>query len=144
MSNIVNDLRTYLISKSAVTALTSTRIYLGELPQNAAMPAVVLNLIDSNSQRNLTALDGLRRSRVQVDCYGTSTGAAPYASAYNVAEKVRLVVEMYRGALGATTARRTYVDDQRDFIDEPLDGTEFSRRGRSLDLTIWHSEATST
>lgn len=141
MSNIVNDMRTYLISKSAVTALTSTRIYFGNLPQNSKLPAVVMSLIDSDSQKHLTNADGLRRSSIQLDCYGTSTGNAPYASAYNVAEQIRKVVDFNSGTWGSSTVRRALVDDQRDFEDEPGDGSEFSRFGRSVDVTVWHTES---
>jgi len=141
MSNIVNDMRTFLLSRTTVTALTGNRIVLGEIRQNSTLPAVAINLIDSQTIRNLVNADGLRRSTVQIDCYGTSTGFSPYQSAYTVTERIRKQVEMYKGTMGSSNVRRAYVDDQRDFEDEPDDGSGFSRRGRSLDVVVWHVES---
>lgn len=69
-------LRAILLATSGVTALVATRINWGTHPQGAALPAIVLNVIDDADGYTLAGPDGLSQGRVQVDCYATSPGAA--------------------------------------------------------------------
>lgn len=71
------DLWALLTGSSAVTAIVpAARIVWGELPQGAALPAVVLQIIGETDGPTLAGTDGLWFGRVQVDCYGLTRPSA--------------------------------------------------------------------
>ena len=134
--SITQDVRTYLLTQSTVTALVGTRIYYDHLPQRATLPALVVNLITSVSQREVDAASGTARARVQVDCY-----AATYAASASLGELVRKVTEQYTGTMGSTTVDRAHVETVTELDDGPTDGSDAYRYIRSLDVVLWHNEA---
>jgi hypothetical protein len=69
-------IRALLLSNAPVAALCGNRVNWGTHPQGAALPGVVLNVISGAPGYTLTSADGLTPSRVQVDCYANSYGAA--------------------------------------------------------------------
>lgn len=74
------ELRALLIS--GLPDIGAARINWGEAPQGTIRPFVVLNLISDTEGTTMQGRDGLRKSRVQVDCYGPdySTVAAMMAA----------------------------------------------------------------
>ena len=139
MADILTGYRTYLVSKSAVTDVCSTRIYFGSLPQRPTYPAIVLHLIDRESTRHLTNAGGIARSRLQVDCFGMT-----HNDAENLAEQVRLVTEHYTGAWGTETVRHSQVLGVTDLSEDPRDGSQLVNHIRSMDVTARHAEALPT
>lgn len=83
---------TRLSGFAGLAALVSTRIYLGVLPQNAAMPAVSWRRVtDATPQpQQLAGQPDLIRARFQFDCWATT-----YASARNVRDQVRLALKRW-------------------------------------------------
>ena len=140
MANIIKGMRTYLLTKTAVTDLVGNRVYFGNLPQKPQVPtypAVVLHLIDSESVRRHAATAGLVRSVVQVDCHDDD-----FTVAENVSEQIRLVTESQaERTWGAETARRAYITGRRDLSEPPVDSSQLYQKVRSLDVTVWHTEA---
>lgn len=137
MSNIVKGLRTFLLSKSAVTDVAGTRVYFGNLPQTPTFPAVVMHLITSESQRHHGNASGLVRSTIQIDCHDDE-----YQTSENLSEQVRKVTESQtERAWGSETARRAYITGRRDLTEPPVDGSQLHPKIRSLDLAVWHTEA---
>lgn len=136
MADVLKGYRTYLLTKASVTAVCSTRIYYGNLPQNPTYPAVVLHLITRDSQRHLTNAAALARSTVQADCH-----AQTHDTAENLSEQVRLVTEHYTGAWGVETIRHAQVDGIVDLSEDPVDGSQLVNHIRSMDVVAWHTEA---
>jgi hypothetical protein len=100
MPSVEANLITYLKTKPAVTGLVGTgddaRIYLEFAKQGVALPYIVIELISGQSFETLSSISGIARSRVQIDCYGSTK-----SEAYNLAEAVRLApLQMYRGTFG--------------------------------------------
>lgn len=122
-------LRTVLKNTAAITALVGTRIDWGARQQGAGSPSVVLYRIGGERGQHLAGADGLTVSRVQVDCWGQTYGAAK-----GVARQVVLALNAYRSG----GIRRVFVDAERDDSDlsapDPLFRT-------SLDLMVWHTLA---
>ena len=90
-------LRTLLVNDAALTALVGTRVYQLILPQNAALPAVRLQILDEPVRAHLRGIDTLREALVQVDAYGAE--AQGYSAIAVVADAVARVL------LGAPRAR---------------------------------------
>lgn len=65
-----------LLADAAIAARVSDRVYWGQAPQGAALPAIVMNIISGADTPHLTGTDGFWRYRVQVDCYGLNRPTA--------------------------------------------------------------------
>lgn len=68
----------------------ASRVYMLKLPQKlATWPAVRVQLIDDPEDYHLRGGAGLKRARVQVDCYSPeSSGGDPYATVTTLADEV--------------------------------------------------------
>jgi len=128
----VADLRTYLLTQSGVTDLVSTRIYYENLPQDATLPAVVLNQTAEDLVRHLAASDTLSRVSLLVDIYSTTE-----ASANAVSAAVTAAVEMDTGTWGSSTIRRAYIESVSDAYNMPRDGSEQLHNIRMLSAIAW-------
>ena len=135
MTNIAKELRTYLLSKTAITDLVGPRIYYSHLPQRATIPALVLDVVTSTSERHLSDTEGVARTEVQIDCYGST-----YTAAVTLGETVRKYLDTHSGALGAITADEVIVQSHTDAEDAPTDGSDAFRYLRTLDVIVWHTE----
>ena len=138
MSDIGRGLRTRMISLTAITTLTSTRIYPEVLPQNSTLPAITYRTITGDAESHLLGISGLVHSRIQIDCF-----AATHISARAVHEQVRLAWVGYTGAAGSETIRGITEDNHFTNYQVPLDGSDQGRYVHTIDLLISHTEATS-
>ena len=121
-----------LLATAGVTALVSTRINWSRRPQGSALPAIVLHRIDGAPDYHHAGASGLVQSRVQVDCWAVSYGAAKA-----IARAVETAVTAQTFTQGATRFDVILIADERDStFDEttPLFRT-------SLDLMIHHANA---
>ena len=76
MSDAASVVRTRLLSVSAVTALASTRIYTGQLPQSPTLPAVLVERVSEVQPSHLRGSQGLQMVRVQVTSVASSRATA--------------------------------------------------------------------
>lgn len=122
--------RTVLMGDAAVVALIGTRLYPNKLPQGAAMPAAVYNVISSVPENSFTGqvATTLKSSRVQIDCYARADAkGGGYAQAHAVAKRIGEVLGDVAEADVAGV-----LELERDTFD---DVTQF--HGVSMDFTIW-------
>lgn len=135
---IIRNTRTHLLNDSAVSTLVSTRIFPNVIPQNVSMPAIRLSTVTGSTYTtHKNQLLGKARSVVQIDAY-----ANDYATAENLAEKIRLACHQHKGTWGSLYAT-VHKTDERTFEDMPADGSSVARRVVSQDFSIIHNEATS-
>ena len=71
MSNIV---RARLVADGSVTALCSSRIYIIQLQQNCALPAVSLVPLGESPQNAIGGESSLRNENWQIDCWSDNYG----------------------------------------------------------------------
>lgn len=87
------EFRTLLQGSAAITAIApADRINWGAHPQGAALPGIVLNVIDNTEGLVMNGPNGLFEGVVQVDCYGTTNTAAK-----GLSRVVRTLLHTYRG-----------------------------------------------
>lgn len=136
-------LRTYLISKAAVTAIVgagdAARIYPDVLPQGATLPAIAYEVISQDSEEHLEGISGLAHSRVRVECY-----AATRMAADALAELVRLApLQGYRGLMGTLFANGVSLEGGPRFgREQPTAGSDVWRYMTRQDYKISHTQAT--
>lgn len=122
-----------LLATAGVTTLAGQRITPGRRDQGGTLPAVVLHRIDGLPDYHLTGASGLVASRMQVDCWGATYGAAK-----KLARAVDAALSAARWTAGAIRIDAVLIADERDDnFDEG--GTALYRT--SLDLWVHHARA---
>jgi len=84
--------RALLLAETPITEVAGNRISWGSAEQGAALPYIVLHVIDDAEEHTYSGPDGLSQGRVQVDCYG-----ATYGQAKTLSRHVRAALDGYRG-----------------------------------------------
>jgi len=132
--SIVEDTRTHLLTQSDVTDLVGTRIYYDNLPQNASIPALVIEMSDDEpAARHLTGSGTLHRAGVGIFAY-----ADTHPTVASVGEAVLASIEYASGTWGDSTVHRAFVENVQDATDAPKDGGHVFRRVRGLLCTVWY------
>lgn len=134
------DLVTFLKAQTGITALvgstTSARIYPVYAKQKAALPYIVYVQSGGDSHRHLGGGSGIRRTVLQVYCYGATQSGADA-----LAEQVRLALANHRGAMGSS-----FVNDCKHDVepfsgcDEAEDASDASRYWTMLVFDLSHNE----
>ena len=126
-------LRAYLLTQSGVSSVVFDRAYWNVRPQGAALPALVLQVIDRSPAYTMDGNAALAETRVQIDCYGTT-----YAQAKTLARAVRAPLDGKRFTQSSIRFEAFRLDE-RDLSEAGT--TEAERVHRiSLDFQIWHQE----
>jgi len=127
---IEEGLYDYLSTDVGVSALVSTRIYPGTLPQNWTNPAISYQRISGERVRNLTGPAGRARPRIQIDCWADS-----YSGAKALATAVRSAMDGYAGLMGTTRVSSIVLESDTDFYE-----TDIQVYRVSMDFWISHLE----
>jgi hypothetical protein len=126
---VEEDLVAFLEANTA--ELTSDRIWPNRRPQNASVPGVVYQRIDTPRAHAHSGPSGLAHPRFQFSCWGRTL-----AEAAGVAEQLRLAIDGYQGDMGDTYVCSALVANEID--DEDIDTGTWRR---IVDVIIWHREA---
>lgn len=124
-------LTTYLLASSGLTTLVGTRVHWASRPQGSTLPAVILTRISGVRDYTLAGASGYVESRVQIDCWARTYGAAK-----TTAQAVRNALHALLPA-GSPPILGLSIDGERDsFEGDPPEA--LSRT--SLDVIIHHHE----
>lgn len=134
MSDSVASMRTYLLTQSGITDIVGSRIYFNDLPQNPTLPAVALELQQSEIIRHLTATTTLRRD--MVNAYGY---ASTYTSAAALGAAIETALEFASGTWGSMKCKLCLVEGTVDVTEPPRDGSQAWRWVRSIMAVVWHT-----
>jgi hypothetical protein len=99
---ISSDIYSLLTNDAGVSALTSTRVYPMNIPQNATLPAITYTQVSENPQVNLEGENALRATRYQFDCFSTT-----YTGAHALGEALKTAMET---ATAFTSIRENMTD----------------------------------
>ena len=134
------DLVTFLKAQTGITALvgstTSARIYPNVAKQKVSLPYIVYLRSGGDSHRHLKGGSGMRRTVLQVYCYGATDSGADA-----LAEQVRLALANHRGSMGSS-----FVNDCQQTVapftgfDEAEDGSDSRRYWTMLVFDMSHNE----
>lgn len=124
------DLRDLLMGYPPLASQIGRMINWGASPQSYAATHVVMTMVSDQEGMTMQGPDGLRRGRVQVDCY-----APTYAAAAAVADAVRACLSGYRGG----RFHGIFFAGSRDLRDTGDDAADIYRV--SLDfMTNWRDD----
>lgn len=125
-----------LAADSAVSAVVSSRIYPGELPQGAALPALVVSHLTTVPQPTMDAASAftLVQSRVEV----TLLVKADYVTLKSLLKKVRQACEYKRGTIASTVA----VSVVRDLVGPDARDSDLDVLSQTIDFMVtWQDPA---
>ena len=128
-------LRTKLASESSVTDLVGDRIRPDALVQNDTLPAIAYVESTSIHEHGLAGVEGTVTGTVEVGCFDSKR-----IGANNLAEKVRLALDCFRGSVGSDYVKSILLTDRTKEYDIPVDGSDAGRYVVTLDFDMVTSE----
>lgn len=131
MAELEEAIYSRLTAASAVTAITSTRIYPNKIPQEATLPAIGYQRVSARRVKAHAAPTGLARARVQVTCV-----ARTYSEVKALATAVRKALEGVMGTVGGATVQGSWLETDADEYGD-AEGLHSVRQ----DFMVWVTEA---
>lgn len=137
MADLQVAVRTFLLTKTAITDLVGQRIYADDLPQSATMPAITTQRISTRHDHQLSDFAGLAHARVQYACF-----AATRQTANAIAEAIRSCgIITQKGTLNSVDIRGVrLVDGPTEYTESPTDGSDEHRYVTALDFEFDYTE----
>lgn len=126
-------LRSLIVGNAGVAALVGNRVYWGQAPQSVNADFINLYVVSGLREYTMAGVDGLRATRVQVDCWSSK-----YSTAKQLSRAVATAISGYKGTPTGATFQGVFIDTERDF-NGPDVGETVTRFRTSFDLEIWHS-----
>ena len=115
-------IRKLLIDDSAVSALVSTKVFPGMVPEGTAMPCIYLKVDSVDPTISKSSNSDLDRYMITLQCM-----AETMSEANSIGEAVRDVLDYYSGDVtlsnGTTTIRRARITDFSNFTEEEVSRT---------------------
>ena len=133
MAEVRVALRSYLLTKTAITDIVGQRIYAQQLPQSATIPAVTMTTISESYDHDLAGLAGLVQTRIQFECFATTELVA-----LQLADAIIWCgVDTLKGLSGGINFRSVMVEDgRRCYSDADNDAGDEQRRVVNFDLMV--------
>ncbi len=141
MSTLTQGIRTYLLSKSAVTSVTGTRVYSDFMPQNNAIyPAIFCSQVSQLPAHTLETGGGYAESRVQIDVFANHASDRD-----SLVEVLRNELQGFpqngEGSALAATATSIVYRGSRDLYEPPTDNSDKGLFRNSTDYWVRHLQA---
>lgn len=139
MTALAEELKSYLTSDPAISALASNRVYAMRLPEKATLPAI--------SWHQVSGIDGAPTyitdddydtwvsARIQFNCWGKSADHA-----MNLGEAVRAALSGYSGAFTGDLIQSSFLVNELDIFEVPV---QFYRRILDFQITYESAPASS-
>tara|TARA_Y100000593_G_scaffold46010_1_gene87472 strand:+ start:223 stop:603 length:381 start_codon:yes stop_codon:yes gene_type:complete len=108
-----------LNAASDVTALVSSRVYVGHAPQAASLPYIVTTLMSSNELPVLNGSTGSRVLSYDIDCVATRS-----VTAEAVGGAVRSSLAGYSGTVNDDTIHTITIESESSDYDPPKSGDD--------------------
>lgn len=129
---LVHDLRTFLLSKPAVTTITQN-IHRNAIPEEISqLPWVRYRRTNSNDDITHDQQGGLTQTIFSIDCFGSNQTTAD-----ELADAVRTSLRGYRGAMGGTLVHGAFIRDKSDDYDPFPPGSDIEIPFSSMDCEVW-------
>lgn len=133
---ITRAVHSLIADDAAVQAVVGDRVYAVVAPQGVAMPFIVHQRITGVPSEVLSGSSGLVRSQFQVVIYGRA-----YDVIWDLADKVRLVMQGFSGDVDEFTIDHIHMIDQSDHPVDPFQADQAGVMGARLEFAVWHHEA---
>lgn len=132
MADVIEAVRTYLLSQSSVTDVIGQRMYLDRLKQNATLPAATIAIASEIHDHTVSNRSGIVWSRLQIECFSlsriTSNTLATAIYKSGIAGVKGLTNGVNIRGVDVEDGRRCYTIDDNDGGDDHQYVTQFDLR----------------
>ncbi len=125
-----------LNGESTITDIVSSRIYVGNAPQDAAFPHIVITQMSSDEMTMLDSTPGLRNVRFDID-----SKSERGVQCETLGNAVRVFLDDYTGTSGSQTIDAVYVNDESTNVEPPRSGEGTPIYVTTLDVNIQYTPA---
>ena len=124
-----------LSAEATITAIASTRIYVGKAPQKALFPHVIITQMGSEENGTVDGGSGATRFLTfDIDCKAKTS-----VQAESLGNAVRTYLDDYSGAAGSFTIGAVIMNDESDDYEPPQDGSDIGVHVVTLDVDIQYT-----
>lgn len=132
---IYDDLYSYLIGQSTITALVGTRVYPLHLPQNPTLPALTMEQTQAEYEYCITGSANWAAPTIRISVYSESLPEIA-----TIAEALRNVLQGYKGTMGAIRIHYCTLTNTEDEAFTPDDASDYWIYARHSDYQMKHTE----
>lgn len=138
MADILQSVRSYLLTKPTITGIVGQRIYFVRRPQKSSVPSVTLFKSSEDHGHELSRRSGAVWTRIQVECFSTL-----YLTSAELAEAVyQCGIDALRGSTYGVDIRGVQVEDgRRDYTIDDSDGGDDHIYVSQFDFRVCYLEA---
>ena len=134
--SIRGGLVSILTGENSISTLVSTRVYVGNAPQTATFPHIVITQMSSDEMPALDGTPGLRNVRFDIDCKDTRG-----VDCETLGNAVRVFIDDYSGTAGSETIDAVFLHDESTDIEEPRSGEGNPIYVTTLDISVQYTPA---
>ena len=137
MADVLDSVRTYLLTKTAVTDLIGQRLYIEPLPQAVTLPAAFMEIISGEDAHLISDRAGYVEEIVSFECH-----AARLSGANDIGNAIRRCgVTTVKGVTNGLNIRAISVESgRRNWRIEALDASDDHRYACGFDLKVSYRE----
>lgn len=137
MSDAVALARLRLLGVAALTALVSTRVYAGILPQSVTLPAVLVEVVGGFQDGHLRGGNALRMTRIQVTAIALTRAQAVAIHEALAGDDAGSALSYWRGGIGSPAVQVSLCEPVGDPREEYVAG-ELKQFRRQQDFRMFH------
>lgn len=138
MADILQSVRSYMLTKTAITSLVGQRIYFVRRPQKSSVPSVTLFKSSEDHNHKLSTRSGIVWTRIQIECFSSL-----YVTSAELAEAIyKCGIDSVRGITHGVDIRGVQVEDgRRDYTLDDQNGGDDHIYVSQFDLRICYLES---
>ena len=119
MATTGSNIRTYLLTKSAVTDVIGTRLRPDVLAQSDSLPAATYSELFTNHSHTISGAAGIEDCTLEIVCSSTTRTQAD-----SLADTIRQQLQGYRGTAGSVEVMSCQLDDTGHGYQQPQDDSD--------------------
>lgn len=122
MADVISAVRSYLLSRSAVTDIIAQRMYLHVLRQNATLPAATISKSSETHTHLISDRSGFVQTRLRIECFSKT-----YTQANALAEAIyKSGIAAVKGTTHGVNIRGVTVEDgqRNEYIPDSEGGDD--------------------
>ena len=125
-----------LTNEATISAIVSSRVYIGKAPQKALLPHIVITQMSSEDFKSFDNTGNLRAIDFDIDCKADRS-----VEAETLGNAVRTFIQDYTGTAGSQTVQAVLLNDESTDYEPPQDGSDVGVHTTLLDVTIQFNPA---
>lgn len=120
-----------MAGESTISDLVGSRVYLGNAPQKADYPHIVITQIGADGFNNMASSNVLRAVDFDIDCKADRS-----VESETLSNAVRAFIDDYTGVAGSQTISAVLFQDESTDVEPARDGSDTHIHNTLIDVTI--------